>query len=89
MRPSNIYWIGETEPLSGTVKCQCLWCHRIFVVWRSRFLRGVKFCSRECYVEVRREFSRFIRSMHSARVVSSPEDLLRDGAGEHFRGRAF
>jgi hypothetical protein len=87
--PSNIYRFGETAPLPGRVKCQCLWCGQGFVVWRSRFLRGAKFCSKQCYVEVRREFSRFIRSMHSVRVVSSPEDLLRDGAGEYFRRRAF
>jgi len=44
------------------------------VVWRSRFLRGAKFCSKQCYVEVWREFSRFIR-MDSLQVVRSAEEL--------------
>jgi hypothetical protein len=86
VRPSNIYWFGETEPLSGTVKCECWWCGRVFVVWRSRFLRGAKYCSKQCFVEEQREASRLIRSMHSLRVVSSAEELP-ELVGEYFRDR--
>ena len=70
-RPANIYRFGESEPLPRKVKCECLWCGEVFVVWRSRFLRGAKYCSRECFVEVQREVSRLIGGMHSLRVVRS------------------
>jgi hypothetical protein len=72
--PTNIYRLGEAELLPGKVKCQCLWCGQLFAVWRSRFLRGAKFCCRKCYAEARREFSRFVR-MDSVQVVSSAEEL--------------
>ena len=28
--PTNIYRLGEAEPLSGRVKCECAWCGRVF-----------------------------------------------------------
>jgi hypothetical protein len=83
---SNIYRLGESEPLQSRVKCECLWCGEVFEVWRSRFLRGAKCCSRECYAAVRLEFSRFIRSMGSVRVVRSAEELP-DMVREYFRNR--
>jgi len=48
--PTNIYRLAEAEPLSGRVKCECAWCGRVFAVWRSRFLRGAKYCSKQCFV---------------------------------------
>jgi len=70
--PANIYRLSDVRAaLPGRVKCECSWCGRVFVVWRSRFLGGAKYCSRECFVEVQREVSRLIGGMHSLRVVRS------------------
>jgi len=43
--PANIYRLSDVRAaLPGRVKCECSWCGRVFVVWRSRFLRGAKYC---------------------------------------------
>ena len=42
--PANIYRLSDVRAaLPGRVKCECSWCGRVFVVWRSRFLRGAKY----------------------------------------------
>ena len=85
--PANIYRLSDVRAaLPGRVKCECSWCGRVFVVWRSRFLRGAKYCSRECFVEVQREVSRLIGGIHSLRVVRSPEELP-EMVREYFRWR--
>ena len=52
----------------------------------ERFLRGAKYCSKQCFVEVQREVSRLIRSMHSLRVVRLAEELP-EMVREYFRNR--
>ena len=74
------------ERLSCRVMRECTWYGRVFAVWRSRFLRGAKYCSKQCFVEVQREVSRLIRSMQSLRVVRSPEEL-QEMVREYFRRR--
>jgi hypothetical protein len=83
-RPSNIIGFAEATPLLAKVDCQCAWCGKGFAVWRSRFLRGAKFCSRGCYTQARREFYRWIRTS-SLHVVRSPSEGLPELVRGYFR----
>jgi hypothetical protein len=69
--PTNIYRLGEAEPLRGRLECECYLCGRRFLAWRSRFLRtGAHWCSAQCYRDAVRIFWQELR--RGEEIVGSP-----------------